>query len=61
MKSWLVSDREPSSLGTDSATPTPCTSTIAATASAPVSSDGEKADQSGHAGSGTPRGMSPDP
>ena len=45
--------------GADSATPAPCTSTIAATASAPVSTCSEKADSSGHAGSGTPCGMSP--
>ena len=59
MKSALASERVPSSLGADSATPTPCTSTIAVTASAPASSDHENADSSGQAGSGMPRGMSP--
>ena len=59
MKSALASERVPSSLGADSATPTPCTSTIAVTANAPASSDHENDDSSGHAGSGMPRGMSP--
>ena len=47
MKSTLAFERVPSSLGADSATPTPCTSTIAATASAPASSDHENADSCG--------------
>jgi hypothetical protein len=58
-KSTLASERDPSSLGADSATPTPWTSTIAATARAPARSDIENAESSGHAGIGTPRGMSP--
>jgi hypothetical protein len=59
MKSTLAFDREPSSLGADSATPTPWTSTIAATARAPARSENERVDHCGHAGNGTPRGMVP--
>ncbi len=58
MKSWLASDG-PSSLGADSATPAPCTSTIAATAAAAATSDSENCPRSGSSGSGRPFGIAP--
>ena len=54
MKSALASDRVPSSFGADSATPTPCTSTIAATARAPVSNDHETTENGGQRGKRDP-------
>ena len=57
--SWLMSDGAPSEFGAASATPAPCTRTIAATASAPVTRLNEKSPRSGRCGTGMPRGISP--
>ncbi len=59
MKSRLASAAAPPSLGADSATPAPCTITMAATASAPVTRLKEKTPKVGREGTGMPCGIEP--
>ena len=59
MKSPLVCDGEPSGLGADSATPAPCTSAIAAMASAPEMTPMLRSEKCGRASGGRPVGMAP--
>ena len=59
MKSPLACDGEPSGLGVDSATPAPCTSAIAAIASAPVTTPILRSDRCGRASGGRPVGIAP--
>ena len=59
MKSVFERPREPSGFGAISATPAPCTSTMAATEAAPISTWIDSALREGKAGSGIPVGISP--
>ena len=59
MKSELVDEGLPSGFGADSATPAPCTTTIAAMASAPITSPTLRSESRGSTRGGMPVGIWP--